>query len=65
MANNEEAMTLRRYAHAHGVPYSTVKTWARNGTLAVDRSVRPMRVYPGQKEPEKDPDIHKWRYQWR
>jgi hypothetical protein len=63
--NSDEPMTLLVYARLHGIPYSTVKGWARDGTLDVDRGVRPMLVKPGQKTPEKDPNIHKWRYQWR
>lgn len=61
----DEPMTVEKYAKRHGVPRSTVKGWARDGTLETDRSVRPMVINPGQKTPYKDPDIHKWRYQWK
>ena len=61
----DKSMTVEEYAKRYGVPCSTVKGWIRDGTLETNRDVKPMLIKPGQKVPYKDPDIHRWRYQWK
>ena len=58
-------LTVVEFSKKYNVPISTVKTWIKNGTLNVMRSVRPMLIPDDQGTPEKDPDIHEWRYQWK
>lgn len=62
---NNEQMTVSEYSVCYDVPRSTVKGWIRRGLLKADKSRRPMLIAEGQTVPQKDPDIHRWRYQWK
>lgn len=58
-------LTVAEYSQKHGVPQSTVRKWVKDRKLQAVRSVRPMLIPDDQAVPDKDPDIHKWRYTWK
>ena len=62
---SRQYLTVREYSEKYGVPESTVKYWIKSGKLSVMRSERPMLIPDDQPVPQKDPDVHGYRYQWR
>lgn len=58
-------LTMEQYCLKYDVPRSTVRYWIQQGVLEVRKDVRPMLIPDGQGIPYKDPDIHKFRYQWK
>ena len=57
-------LTVTNYAIKYDIPRSTVYTWIRQGKLEAREDVRPKLVLDEKPAPEKDPAIHKWRYQF-
>ena len=58
-------LTVKQWAEKHGVPRETVRNWICAGVLECRTDIRPMLIPDDQGTPYKDPDKHKFRYQWR
>ena len=57
-------LTLAEWAKKHDVPKRTAYEWVKSGKLEAMRWKYPMLIPDDQPVPKKDPDIHKWRYQF-
>lgn len=58
-------LTISQYSRKYGVPNRTVRDWVNKGILEAMKCQRPILIPDDQPIPRKDPDIHRWRYQWK
>ena len=58
-------LTISQYSRKYSVPNRTVRDWVNKGILEAMKCQRPILIPDDQPVPHKDPDIHKWRYQWK
>lgn len=57
-------ITVREYCRKYDIPHVTIYYWAKKGKIKLDRTTYPARILDDGNPPRKNPDFHRWQYQF-